>query len=336
MPGEWHPHAATWMAFPHNRDTWPSQLEGVRETFYQLILQLLPHERVQLLVDGFSTEQMVRRRLNASASTRNLSCHKVKTADAWIRDYGPSFLLSKEPDRPGKSYVDWSFDGWGGKYPEQAADDGVNQRLGPALPDNGFSSQFVLEGGSIDVNGEGVCMTTEQCLLRRHPDLGKEGIEEVLKEHLGLEDVLWLGQGIAGDDTDGHIDTLARFVDPDTIVCVQEEDRKDENHEALKDAFQRLKSARRSDGRGFWVVALPMPAPMEGAEGERLPASYANFYIANNVVLMPTFGCSSDTVAQETLQILFKSRRVIGVDCRDLVQGLGAIHCITQQEPASD
>jgi agmatine deiminase len=268
--------------------------------------------------------------------------HRVKTVDSWIRDYGPNFLV-RDPDQTALAaagtlasiaYNDWVFNAWGGKYPALMTDTVVPAILEPILDMPRFQPSAVLEGGSIEVNGAGLVMTSEQCLLNvnRNPHLDRAAIEAVLCDYLGVRQVLWLGEGVAGDDTDGHIDDIARFVSPTTIACAVEEDPVDPNYAPLQDNLRRLRLARDVAGRPFEIVTLPMPGRVL-ADGEPLPASYANFYIANGVVLAPVFGHANDAVAVETLQRLFRDRRVVPVECEPLVWGMGAIHCVTQQQP---
>jgi agmatine deiminase len=334
MPPEWRPHAATWLSWPKDPITWPDRVPQVEEIFLHLIALLGAHERVDLLVDEAATEQIVKARLaGLGADQGEVRFHRVKTSDSWIRDYGPNFLL-RESD--GQLAVnDWIFNAWGDKYEELKRDSGIPEILAGLLGLKRFTPGIVLEGGSIDVNGAGTCMTTEQCLLNRNrnPRLSKPEIEKYLSDYLGVRQVLWLGEGIVGDDTDGHIDDIARFVSPDTIVCAVEEDPSDPNFALLQDNLERLKEARDPNGRPFRIVTLPMPGPIQGAEG-RLPASYANFYIANQLVLVPTFDDRNDAEALRVLTELFPDRKVTGIHSEPLVWGLGTLHCVTQQQPA--
>ena len=333
MPAEWVPHRATWLAWPHNRATWPSQLETVREVWVQIIQTLALNEQVVLLVNDEQTEQDVALRLkNVGAVMKNTSILKIPTVDVWMRDYGPTFLT-----RAGKNPLalnDWIFDGWGKKYQFYEDDDRVAKDMASLLQIPVFDHSVVLEGGSIEVNGAGTCLTTEQCLLNknRNPDMSRGEIEQFLKDTLGVSHIIWLAEGIVGDDTDGHIDDIARFIDPMTVVCVLETNSRDENYAPLRENYDRLKGARDQDGHPLSVVTLPCPAPLDHV-GSRLPASYANFYIANEVVLVPVFDDPNDGKALGVLQELFPERRVVGLPCKALVTGLGAIHCVTQQEP---
>ena len=334
MPAEWTRHRATWLSWPHNLETWPTQIESVREVWIQMILLLAPHEHVYVLVNNESSKQEVCSRLaRAGANTENVTLVEIPTVDVWMRDYGPTFVTRRSAENP-LAFNDWIFNGWGGKYPTYEQDERVARELAALLKVPVFKHEMVLEGGSIEVNGSGSCLTTEQCLLNknRNPALSREEIEDLLKNSLGVRRVIWLGEGIAGDDTDGHIDDIARFVDATTVACVVEPSSKDENYRFLQENNERLQSAVDQDGRKFSVVKLPCPHPVYSG-GARLPASYANFYIANEVVLVPVFDDVNDGQALGVLQELFPGRKVHGLRCNDVVAGLGAIHCVTQQEP---
>jgi agmatine deiminase len=303
-----------------------------------MISALTPQESVDLLVDDEETQQAVLRRCNFPDAA-NIRFHHIQTIDSWIRDYGPNFLIG--PNGAG-AFNDWIFNAWGNKYEELKKDDGVPRQLENFLQLRRFSPGIVMEGGSIEVNGAGCVLTTEQCLLNpnRNPHLDRTEIEQYLQDYLGVTKVLWLGEGIVGDDTDGHIDDIARFVAPNVIVCALEEDPEDANYEILRDNLARLKSMTGANGLPLEIVTLPMPGIVAGASTstrdlDRLPASYANFYIANNVVLLPVFGHANDTRAAETLQKLFPDRRVVPINCEPLVWGMGTIHCLTQQQPAT-
>jgi len=336
MPAEWHRHSATWLTWPKDPETWPGRVPQVQEIFLQMMAALAPHEIVNLLVDDEDAEQSVRGRCTFPGA-ENIRIHQIPTVDSWIRDYGPNFLIN---DTRGLAYNDWIFNAWGNKYEELKQDDSIPARLESLLRVPRFEPGIVMEGGSIEVNGAGCVLTTEQCLLNpnRNPDLSKNEIEQQLKDYLGVEKVLWLGEGIVGDDTDGHIDDIARFVAPNLIVCAVEDDPEDPNYKLLQENLDRLQQMTDTSGRSFEVVTLPMPGVVGGESTDnrnldRLPASYANFYIANNVVLAPIFGHANDTRAMERLQGLFRNRRVIGINCEPLVWGMGTIHCVTQQQP---
>jgi agmatine deiminase len=335
MPAEWMPHRATWLAWPHNCDTWPAQLETVREVWVLMIQTLALNEQVVLLVNDEHTQQDVALRLkNVGAVMKNISILQIPTVDVWVRDYGPTFITRGSSENP-LALNDWIFNGWGKKYQSYEDDDRVAKDMASVLQVPVFNHAVVLEGGSIEVNGAGTCLTSEQCLLNRNrnPDMSRGEIERFLKNALGVSHLIWLGEGLIGDDTDGHIDDIARFVDPTTVVCVLETNPKDENYAPLRENYERLKGARDQDGHTLSVVTLPCPAAVD-YEGSRLPASYANFYIANEVVLVPLFDDPNDGKALGMLQELFPERRVVGLPCKALVAGLGAIHCVTQQEPS--
>lgn len=336
MPAEWCQHQSTWLTWPKDPETWPDRVTHVEEIYLQMLAALTPHEIVNLLVDDEDMEHAVRARCEF-ASVTNIRFHHVETVDSWIRDYGPNFLIGRNGEG---AFNDWIFNAWGNKYEELKKDDSVPQRLETVIGLPRFSPGIVMEGGSIEVNGAGCVLTTEQCLLNknRNPQLDRQEIEHYLKDYLGVSKVLWLGEGIVGDDTDGHIDDIARFVARNVIVCALEDDPEDANYEILQDNLARLKSMRDENGHPFEIVTLPMPGVVGGTSTgardlERLPASYANFYIANNVVLLPVFGHANDARATETLQRIFPDRRVVPINCEPLVWGMGTIHCVSQQQP---
>jgi agmatine deiminase len=335
MPPEWHRHAATWLTWPKDPLTWLERVPQVEETYLEIMAALAPHETVNLLVDDAATEAAVRARCKFEASG-NVRFHRIPTVDSWIRDYGPNFLLN---GRGELAFNDWVFNAWGDKYEALKRDDGIPRQLESVLPGvPRFEPGIVLEGGSIEVDGAGVVLTTEQCLLNpnRNPHLDRDGVRQYLFDYLGVEKVIWLGEGIAGDDTDGHIDDIARFVAPGTIVCAVEDDPTDPNYKLLRDNHERLLRATDAHGAPYRVHTLPMPGLVGGREAEeRLPASYANFYIANNVVLLPIFGHPNDLRAADTLQRLMPARRVVPINAESLVWGMGTLHCLSQQQPAS-
>lgn len=337
MPAEWEPHAATWLVWPHNTETWPDQLEHVQAIYVQIIAALQEQESVHLLVNDAPTATQVRRLLASQRlSDRSLVIHQCSTVDAWLRDSGPIFLTSTGSAASSLALVDWCFTAWGGKYPEMLVDDNLPRHIGDMLGLPRFRPGLALEGGAIDVNGRGSCLTTEQCLLHpnRNPHLQRTDIEQALHDYLGVHHTIWLGQGIAGDDTDGHVDDIARFVNPTTVVCALTDDPQDANYAVLQDNYQRLQAATDQDGCPLHIIPLPMPGRV-GSATEPLPASYANLYIANGVVLVPTYNHPNDQLALTLLQNVFADRRIIGIPCESLVWGLGAIHCITQQQPAT-
>jgi agmatine deiminase len=342
MPAEWEEHAATWLTWPYSED-WPGKLEAVRWTFAEITRQLVRGERVRMIVPGVAERDEVEKWLcRANIDTRAVDFFVARTDRTWTRDNLPTFVVNREQRRVGA--VKWRFNGWA-RYPDHELDDAAGCAVAsahgdpawfPAVQIVGKPWRFVLEGGSIDVDGEGTVLTTRRCLLgsscARNPGLDQAGTEAVLAQHLDISHVVWLEDGIAGDDTSGHIDDFARFVSPGRVVIARENDPADPNHALLEAARRELLSARDARGRSLDVVDLPMPAPLY-FDGERLPASYANFYVANESVLVPTFNDPNDRVALGILAELFPSRRVCGVHAVDLVVGLGTLHCSTQQEP---
>lgn len=334
MPAEWEPHAATWLTWPHNLNSWPGKFEPVPDIWCDMIRTLVPYEPVQLVVGDAEVEADVRRRLGPEVAAR-VGFHHLPSNDAWMRDHGPTFLVRDGAGGRALGAVDWIYNAWGGKYPPFEHDAVIAERVCGITGAQRFAPPLVLEGGSIEVNGCGTVLTTESCLLNpnRNPQLSRPEIETYLRDYLGVRHVLWLGDGIVGDDTDGHIDDITRFVDATSVVTVIEEDPSDANHEPLQDNLRRLREMRDQDGRPLRVIELPMPGPVE-FDDYRLPASYANFYIANGVVLVPVFDHANDARALSILQQCFPDRRVVGQRAVDLVLGLGAFHCISQQQPA--
>lgn len=337
MPAEWEPHAATWLTWPR-RDgiSFPDRYDEMLPTYGKLIGQLAQSEEVHINVWDEEMEQFARDTLkDLKTSLKRVFFHPFPAHEPWCRDHGPIFVTREFHGNHEKAVVDWNYNAWGDKYPPYELDDRIPVPISKFRGCPLFSPDMVLEGGSIDVNGRGDLLTTESCLLNpnRNPDLSRSEIERYLKDFLGVTCVLWLGDGIAGDDTDGHVDDLSRFVRPNTIVTVIEDDPADENYEPLRENYKRLKKMRDRDGKRFRIVQLPMPGVVEYG-GQRLPASYANFYIANRSVIVPTYGHKNDRVAIDRLQKEFPDRRVIGIDSTELIWGLGSFHCLTQQEPA--
>ncbi|MFA6521598.1 MAG: agmatine deiminase family protein [Candidatus Gracilibacteria bacterium] len=330
MPAEWEPHEGTWLSWPHNESHWPGKFELIPPVFANIARELsAAGEKVFICVNDEAMEKSARKLIGKAA--KNIFFFRIPTNTSWARDHGPIFVYAE----CGKRMIeDWIFNTWGGKYPPWDKDDVVPQKIGEIFKIPVITPAIVMEGGSIDVNGEGTVLTTEQCLLNknRNPHLTKEQIEKYLADYLGATNVLWLKEGIIGDDTDGHIDDIARFTDAKTVVCPFEENKKDENCEILKKNFEDLKKMKDQAGELLNVVKIPMPDPVIH-EGQRLPASYVNFYIANKAVLVPTFNCPKDAEAISVLQKLFPTRKIVGIDCTDLVWGLGTIHCSTQQQP---
>jgi agmatine deiminase len=347
MPPEWAPHLACYLAWPHNLDTWPGKFDVIPPIYAEMVAKIARFEPVRLMVTDEQQLDDVRAMIREAARRVEdeapgpllpIDILHLPTNDAWVRDHGPIFvdrIANAATAGPGQIALDWRFNSWGEKYGAFDLDDVVPQKLGAHYGFDVIEPGIVLEGGSIDVNGAGSVLTTESCLLNpnRNPTLSRADIEDYLRTYLGVRNVLWLGDGIAGDDTDGHVDDLARFVAPDTIVTVLEDDPADVNYAVLRDNLARLRTMRDQDGRAFKIETLPMPAAVIH-DGTRLPASYANFYIANGGILMPTFDTPSDAVASATLTRLFPGRRVVGIPSTDLVWGLGSVHCLSQQHPA--
>jgi agmatine deiminase len=364
MPAEWQPHAATWLAWPHERSDWPGKFQPIPWVVAEIIRYLARHERVELIVQDEAEERRARsvlfradalvepNKITLSDQGRGVRFHRWPTDRMWLRDSGPIFVTKPNVKERGGIEdtglirpIDFRFNAWA-KYDNWKLDNQLPQRIAKILKleavraetlNSGKPYHFVLEGGSIDTNSKGTLLTTEECLLspvqQRNPGLNREQIEQVLCQYLGLKKIIWLDRGIVGDDTHGHVDDITRFVSEDTVVAVVESNTADPNHEALAENLRRLKAATDQDGRRLNVIELPMPSPVI-FRGQRLPASYANFYIANKVVLVPVFNDKNDRVALNILADLFPTRDVVSIYCRDLVWGLGTIHCMTQQQPA--
>jgi agmatine deiminase len=338
MPAEWEPHAATWLAWPHNAADWPGRFHPIPWVYCDIVRHLTRVEDVHLLVENEAAEQRARALLTRTgARVERVHFHQWPTDRVWMRDSGPSFV--KRPE--GVGITNWRFNAWA-KYDDWQLDDQLPSRAGELLHLPCWVPEFqghrvVLEGGSIDVNGRGTLITTEECLLsqvqQRNPGLSREDLECVFHEYLGIDQVLWMNRGVAGDDTHGHVDDITRFVGPMTIVTVTETNPADENHLPLAENLERLHHARNPEGHPYHIVELPMPAPVV-FQGQRLPASYANFYIANGLVLVPTFNDANDRKALNVIADVFPDRQVVGIHCGDLVWGLGTLHCMTQQQPA--
>jgi agmatine deiminase len=335
MPAEWEPHAATWLAWPHERSDWPGKFAAIPWVFADVVRHLVTGERVRILVADAAAERKARGVLaRTGVDLAQVDFVRVPTDRSWTRDYCPLFVRRDDGD---VALTNWRFNGWA-KYPNWRRDNAVGDRLARRLRRRQWKLDAVLEGGSIDVNGRGTLLTTEECLLSpvqaRNPGLDRAQIERLLRDYLGVRKVLWLGQGILGDDTHGHIDDLARFVDARTVVVAAADDPSDPNYARLRENRARLEAMTDQDGERLRVVLLPMPARLAFGD-QPLPASYANFYIGNAVVLVPTFNDVADRQALGILADLFPSRRVVGIHAGDLVLGLGTLHCMTQQEPAS-
>lgn len=335
MPAEWERHAGTWLAWPYDETTFPDRVPQAENVFVEMIGAIADKETVRLLVvDDAMRHRTGTLAKKAGVDTAKIDFRVTQFTDVWTRDYGPIVLQSDHGKRQG--WVKWIYNGYGKAddpyYAPLLVDNDVFDHIN--LPGQKFEPGIVLEGGSIEVNGEGVCLTTKQCLLNpnRNPGLSKAGMEQYLHDYLGVTKTIWLRQGLANDHTDGHIDEIARFVGPHTIVCAYEDDEADENFKILDNNYRVLKNASDANGKSFEVIKLPMPH-MQYDDGTKAPVSYCNFYIANDVVLAATFNDPNDAKALEILQSLFPTRKVVGIDCSDVIYGGGAIHCMTMQEP---
>lgn len=333
MPAEWEKHEATWLAWPHNPETWPD-LPHMEDFYAEMISEIVLGEKIHILVNDIKEEERAYQKLfQKKIDISKINFLKIPTTDAWIRDYGPNFVFSSSRKL---TVNQWIFNAWGAKYEEHQLDNEAAKQIVNSLRMPTVQTRMILEGGSIDSNGKGTILTTEECLLNsnRNSSLTKAKIESKLCEHLGAWQVIWLSEGIKGDDTDGHIDDIARFVNSNTVVCIAEANPKDDNYRVLTENKRRLLKACDQDGKKLNVIELPMPKPVYAKTGERLPASYANFYIANQVVLVPVFNDPNDKKVIKIFEDLFPDRSVVGLDSKILVHGLGGIHCITHEEPA--
>jgi agmatine deiminase len=343
MPAEWETHAATWLAWPHNAADWPGRFHPIPWVYCDIVRHLSQVEDVHLLVEDGVAEQRVRNLLGRTgAQLGRVHFHQWPTNRIWLRDSGPIFLTRPAHQESPVAVTNWHFNAWA-KYEDWQLDDQLPLKAAELLhlpswtPVFPLGHRVVLEGGSIDVNGQGTLITTEECLLssvqQRNAGLSREDLERIFHDYLGIDQVLWMNRGIAGDDTHGHVDDITRFVNPATIVTVTEPNPADDNHLPLAENLERLREAHDPSGRPFTIVELPMPSPVV-FQGQRLPASYANFYMANELVLVPTFNDANDRKALNLLADLFPGRKVVGIHSGDLVWGLGTLHCMSQQQPA--
>ena len=335
FPAEWHNHTATWLSWPHKEESWPGKIETIYEPYTKFVKLVSEGEFVCINVldeamKAFATNHL----LAAGVDMNKIKFYLHPTNDAWCRDHGPAFLINPE-GKEKKAIIDWGYNAWGDKYPPYDFDDVIPTLIGRELGIPVFHPGIVMEGGSVDFNGKGTILTTTACLLNknRNPHLSQSEIEKYLYNYYGAEQILWLGDGIVGDDTDGHIDDITRFVNEDTVVSVVEDDKNDDNYHLLKENIGTLHTMRLLNGKQLNVIELPMPAAVE-FEGQRLPASYANFYIANSVVAVPTYRDKNDDKALSILTDWFPDRRVVGIDSTDIIWGLGSWHCLSQQEPS--
>ncbi len=335
FPAEFDLHTATWLSWPHNPDTWPGKIGTIYPSYARFVKTLTAGEYVHINVAGQHMEDEARAiLLQHEVSPERIRFFHHPTNDAWCRDHGPAFLINPDSRQP-KVIVDWGHNAWGGKYPPFDLDDVIPTSIARAYGIPVFHPGIIMEGGSVDFNGMGTLITSTSCLLNpnRNPHLSKAEIEQYLMSYYGVTQVLWVDEGIIGDDTDGHIDDTVRFFNADSVITVIEHNRHDENYELLKRNLRQLEHMRLPDGRPLSIVEIPMPDPVY-YEGQRLPASYANFYISNLHVIVPTFRCDRDEEAMEIIQSCFPEREVVGIDSTDIIWGLGSFHCLSQQEPA--
>jgi len=343
FPAEFEKQDALWLSWPHKEESWPGKIHLIYNSYSEFILQVAAHQKVCINVANAAMKQFAinsiqnstyAQKVNISQLMQNITFYLHPTNDAWCRDHGPAFLVNRETNK--KAIVDWGYNAWGDKYPPYDLDDNIPTLIGKELGLHVFYPEIIMEGGSVEFNGKGTLMTTTACLLNknRNPDLSQSQIEKYLGDYYGVQNILWLGDGIIGDDTDGHIDDITRFVNQDTVITAVEENKNDENYEILQDNLKILKGLRLETGKQLNVIELPMPKAVI-YEDQRLPASYANFYISNESVIVPTFQDNqNDQKALDILQSTFKDRKVIGIDSVDLIWGLGSFHCLSQQEPS--
>lgn len=334
FPAEFAPHTSTWLSWPHKEESWPGKIETIFPRYAEFIKCVGLGERVNINVADETMKIFATNHLEAAGVDMNqISFHYFPTNDAWCRDHGPAFLINPNADVK-KVLVKWDYNAWGNKYPPHDLDNQIPIRIAEKLGIPCFRPGIVMEGGSVEFNGKGTLLTSKACLLNenRNPQLNQTQIERFLQDFYGVNHILWVGDGIIGDDTDGHIDDITRFVNEDTVVTVVEENKQDENHLILEENLEMLKQMRLENGKQLNIVELPMPSPVIW-EDQRLPASYANFYIANHAVVMPTFRDKNDQKALDILTQCFPDRKVVGVDSTDIIWGLGSFHCLSQQEP---
>ena len=335
FPAEFAKQDATWLSWPHKEASWPGKLDSIYSSYIEFIKVLTQSQRVCINVVDAAMQDSATNRMQAF----NVDFSKVQffmhpTNDAWCRDHGPSFLIRNNKEQP-KAIIDWNINAWGGKYPPYDLDDVIPTHIAKALDLPVFYPNIIMEGGSVDFNGAGTVLTSKCCLLNpnRNPELSQDQIERYLCNYYGVEQVLWVSEGIVGDDTDGHIDDTVRFVNEDTVVTVVEENKASENYALLQQNLEELKKMRLLNGKQLNVIELPMPADVI-YEDQMLPASYANFYISNGHVVVPTYRCAQDDKAMQIIQTAFPTREVVGIDSTDIIWGLGSFHCLSQQEPS--
>lgn len=334
FPAEWEEHEATWLSWPHKEESWPDKLDEIYPYYCEFIKVLSESEFVRInVVDEEMRKFAMDCIMQSGANLENVEFFIHPTNDAWCRDHGPAFLINPEAEQK-KVIVDWGYNAWGDKYPPYDLDDDIPTKIGEEFGIPVFYPKIVMEGGSVDFNGKGTLLTSKSCLLNpnRNPHLIQEQIEQYLRDFYGVEQILWVDDGIVGDDTDGHIDDTIRFVNENTVLAVVEDDPEDENYAILQRNLEQLKEMRLLNGEPLNIVELPMPDPVVW-DGQRLPASYANFYIANKSVIVPTYRCEKDAIALEIIQKYFPDRKVVGIDSTEIIWGLGSFHCLSQQEP---
>jgi len=333
FPAEFEKHESTWLSWPHKEASWPGKIESIYPAYSEFVKLLAQSEKVNINVIDEAMKRSAQEHVDrAGADMSRVHFHLHPTNDAWCRDHGPAFVINDKEKK--KAIVDWDYNAWGGKYPPHDLDDVIPTKVGKVLNLPVFYPGIIMEGGSVEFNGKGTVMTTTACLLNknRNPHLSQRQIEQYLLDYYGQDQVLWLDEGIVGDDTDGHIDDITRFMDERTVVTVVEENKSDENYRLLQENLKLLQKMRLANGKLLEIVELPMPTPVV-YEDQRLPASYANFYICNRYVIVPTFRCANDKRALDILQKVMPNHEVVGVDSVDIIWGLGSFHCLSQQEP---
>jgi len=334
FPAEFAKHDAMWLSWPHKEESWPGKIASIYPSYTEFIKMVALTEKVCInVVDEKMKNSAIKMLHLAGANMGQVQFFMHPTNDAWCRDHGPSFLINKNTNS--KAIIDWNINAWGGKYPPYDLDDVIPTKIAQALQLPFFNPGIIMEGGSVDFNGAGAVLTSKCCLLNpnRNPHLNQDQIEQYLMDYYGVDQVLWVSEGIVGDDTDGHIDDTVRFVNEDTVVTVVEENVLSENYDLLQQNLKELKAMRLLNGKALNVIELPMPADVI-YEGQMLPASYANFYISNGHVIVPTYKCAQDDKAMQIIQSCFTDRQVVGIDSTDIIWGLGSFHCLSQQEPS--
>ena len=330
FPAEWHEHESTWLSYPHNENSWPGKIDSIFPYYNEFIKHLTEDEKVHINVLNQNMLSRVEKELKANLTDMtNIQFHLFETNDAWIRDHGPAFVINGKE----KAIVNWKYNAWGGKYPSEK-DNLIPHKIAQYSGLREFVADIVMEGGSVDFNGQGDVITTESCLLNenRNPQFSQSEIEQRLHDYYGVNNIIWLKEGVEGDDTDGHIDDLTRFVNEDTVITMVSEDKNDEDYDILNKNLSILKTARLLNGKQLNIIEVLMPQNVI-YEDQKLPASYANFYIANKKVIVPLYKCNNDDKAMRIFEEVFKDRQIVGIDSTDIVWGLGSFHCLSQQEP---